>query len=135
MDTPNNSPSRAGLMDRVKDGAVSQLNTQKDRTTNGIGSIASAVRHSTQELRDQHHETIAEYVEQAAAQLDRFSNTLKGKNVGELVDDAQRFARRNPALFVGGAFATGLLCARFFKSSSDRNRTPDWRERYAPGRY
>jgi hypothetical protein len=127
-------------MDRVKDGAVSQLNTQKDRTTNGIGSIASAVRHSTQELRDQHHETIAEYVEQAAAQLDRFSNTLKGKNVGELVEDAQRFARRNPALFVGGAFATGLLCARFFKSSSDksssdRNRTPDWRERYAPGRY
>jgi hypothetical protein len=133
MAGPNNSPGGAGLIDKVKDGAVSQLNTQKDRTTDGIGSVASAVRQSTRQLRDQQHDTIAEYVEQAAAQLERFSNTLKEKNVGELLEEAQRFARRNPALFVGGAFAVGLLSARFFKSSGDRSRNDNWRERFAPG--
>lgn len=133
MAEPNNSPGRAGLMDKVKEGAVSQLTTQKDRTTEGIGSVVSAVRESTQQLRNQQHGTIAEYVEQAAAQLERFSNTLKEKNVSELLDDAQRFARRNPALFVGGAFAVGLLSARFFKSSRDRSGDGTWRERFAPG--
>ena len=125
----NNSPGRAGLMDKVKDGTLSQLTTQKERTTDGIGSVVSAVRQSTQQLRDSQHATIAEYVEQAATQLERFSNTLKEKNVSELLDDAQRFARRNPALFVGGAFAVGLLGARFFKSSRDHTREASGRAR------
>jgi hypothetical protein len=133
MDGRNNAAAGAGLMDKVKDGAVSQLSTQKDRATDGIGSVAQAVRQSTQQLRDQHHDTIAQYVDQAAAQLERFSGTLKDKNVSELLDEAQRFARRNPALFVGGAFALGLLSARFFKSSRDRNADVSWRDRMGTG--
>jgi hypothetical protein len=132
MDARNNAGG-AGLIDKVKDGAVSQLSTQKDRATDGIGSVAQAVRQSTQQLREQRHDTIAQYVDQAAAQLERFSNTLKEKNVSELLDEAQRFARRNPALFVGGAFALGLLSARFFKSSRDRHADAGWRDRVGAG--
>jgi hypothetical protein len=132
MDARNNAGG-AGLVEKVKDGAVSQLSTQKDRATDGIGSVAQAVRQSTQQLRDQKHDTIAQYVDQAAAQLERFSKTLKEKNVNELLDDAQRFARRNPALFVGGAFALGLLSARFFKSSRDTYGDGSWRDRVGAG--
>jgi len=39
------------------------------------------------------------------------------------VDDAERLAHRQPALFVGGAFALGLLAARFLKSSKPRPST------------
>jgi hypothetical protein len=129
MEERTNTAGTAGLMDKMKDGAVSQLNTQKDRATDGIGNVAQAVRQSTQQLRDQRHDRIADYVDQAAGQLERFSNTLKQKNVSELLDEAQRFARRNPALFIGGAFALGLLSARFFKSSQDRSRDISWRDR------
>jgi hypothetical protein len=132
MADANNSPGGAGFMDKVKDGAVSQLTRQKDRTSDGIGSVVSAVRQSTHQLRDEQHDTLAEYVDEAAGQLERFSNGLKEKNIGELLEDAQQFARRNPALFVGGAFALGILSARFFKSSHDRNGAGDWRERF-PG--
>src|SRR5437868_12072733 len=79
MDRRNNSAGGAGLVDKVKGGAVSQLSTQKNRATDGIGSVAQAVRQSTQQLRDQQHDTIAQYVDQAAAQLERFSNALKEK--------------------------------------------------------
>lgn len=127
MDQENNSAGSVGLMKKVKEGAVSQLNTQKDRATDGIGSVARAVRQTTQPLRDAKQETIAHYVEQAAGQLDRLSNTLKEKNVSDLVDDAQRFARRNPAIFIGSAFALGLVAARFFKSSRERGGTSGWR--------
>jgi hypothetical protein len=107
-----------GFMGRVRERASEQLNSQKNRATEGIGSAAQAVRQSTQHLRDQKHETIAQYIESAADQLDRFANRIKDKNVNELVDDAQRFARRQPALFIGGAFALGLFASRFLKSSS-----------------
>jgi hypothetical protein len=111
--------SQGGIMGRVRERATAQLENQKGRATDGIGSVAQAVRQSTRQLRDQQHDTIAQYVEQAVDQLDRFSARLREKNVSELVDDVQRFARRQPALFIGAAFAVGLLGARFLKSSSE----------------
>ena len=53
-------------MDRVRERAGEQLTNQKDRATEGIGTIAHAVRNTTQELREHQHETIAEYVTSAA---------------------------------------------------------------------
>ena len=106
------------LVGRVRDRATEQLNTQKNRATEGLGSVAHAVRGTTERLRQENHDTVARYVEQAADQIERFSSRLKDKDVGELMHDAQRLARRQPALFVGGAFAIGLLGARFLKSSS-----------------
>ena len=113
-----NNTSGTGLMDRVKSSAATQLGAQKDRATDGIGSVAQAVRQSSQQLRDQQHGTIAQYVEQAADQLERFATRLKDRDIGDLARDAQDLARRRPALFVGSAFALGLLSARFLKSSN-----------------
>jgi hypothetical protein len=107
-----------GMMDRVREQASSQLNTQKNKATDGLGTVAHAVRETTQRLRDDNHDTVARYAEQAADQIERFSEGIKNKDVGELMHDAQRLARRQPALFVGGAFTLGLLGARFLKSSS-----------------
>jgi hypothetical protein len=117
--------TNTGLIGKVREQATAQLSSQKDKATEGLGSVAQAVRQTTQHLRDNQHETVAHYAEQAAEQIERFSQGLKNKDVGELMNDAQRLARRQPALFVGGAFALGLLGARFLKSSS-----PDDRDAY-----
>jgi hypothetical protein len=120
------STQASGIVGRVREQAAAQLDSQKNKATDGLGSVAQAVRETTQHLREQQHDTVAQYAEQAADQLERFSERLRGKDVGELVTDAQRLARRQPALFVGGAFAIGLLGARFLKSSSrdDYDREP-----------
>src|SRR5687768_7292797 len=89
-----NRTGNAGLIDRVRESATTQLDAQKSRATEGIGSVAQAVRQSTQQLRDQQHETIAQYVEQAADQLERFANRLKDKNIGDLLNETQDLARR-----------------------------------------
>jgi hypothetical protein len=120
MDQQNSATGRTGLMDKVREGASTQLSTQKDRAVDGIGTVAQAVRQTTQQLRDQHHETIAQYVDQAANQLEQLSNRLREKDIGEFLRDAQQFAKRRPAIFIGSAFAAGLLGARFFKSSRER---------------
>jgi hypothetical protein len=111
------------LVDRVRESATAQLSTQKDRATESLGTIARAVRDTSQPLRTHQQDTIAQYVEQAADQIDRFSARLRDRDVTELIDDAQQFARRQPALFVGAAFAAGVIAARFLKSSSDNMTT------------
>jgi hypothetical protein len=121
--TPNSDAgTKDGIVGRVRERAAAQLSTQKDRATDGLGSVAQAVRQSTRQLRDSKHETIAQYVEKAADQIDRASNELKNRDVSQLVNDVQRFARKQPALFVGSAFALGIVGARFLKSSADNQR-------------
>ena len=117
MDQQNSSTGNTGLMDKVRQGATSQLGTQKNKAIDGMGTVAQAVRQASQQLRTQQHETIASYIDQAANQLERFSTRLRDKDVGELLRNAQQFAKRRPAVFIGSAFAIGLLGARFLKSS------------------
>ena len=53
------------------------------------------------------------------------------------MSDAENWARRNPALVLGGAFALGLLASRFLKSGmggrSEQNTSahcPYWNDPY-----
>lgn len=132
MDQQNSSTgSSTGIMDKVRQGATTQLGTQKDKATDGIGTVAQAVRQTSQQLRSQQHDTIANYIDQAAQQLEQFSTRLREKDVGELMRDAQQFARRRPAVFVTSAFALGLLGARFLKSSRDGEYGNNGRNSYA----
>lgn len=121
-----------GLIGRAREQATSQLNTQKNKATDGLGTVASAVRQTTDRLRSDNHDTVAHYAEQAADQIERLSAQIRGKDVSELLNDAQRLARRRPALFVGGAFAVGLLGARFMKSSA--HSQDDYSSGYEPNR-
>jgi predicted transcriptional regulator len=124
------------VKDQVKDRAASQLKQQKERVTARLGNVADAVRQSSQQLRDEHQDAVAQIVDRAADQLDRLSNHLRERDIGELVDDAQRLARQQPALFIGSSFAAGLLAARFIKASTPRREYRDerWRDGSAPPR-
>jgi hypothetical protein len=111
------------IINTVKDRATEQLSNQKGRATDGLDAIALAVRRTTQELRGEQHETLADYVDRAATQLEQFASTLRDKDLGELLTDVKGLARRQPALFIGGSFVGGILVARFLKSSRSSNST------------
>jgi hypothetical protein len=115
------------LIDNVKQRANAQIDTQKSRATDTLGVIANAVRGTTEQLRSDRHDVLAQYIEGAANQLDRVSATLRNKDMNTLIADARQLARRQPALFIGGSLAAGLLAARFLKSSARANRqsSPD----------
>jgi hypothetical protein len=120
--------SDSSFVERVRDRAGERLSAQKDRATEGMQTMAQAVRDVTHKLRDDRHDTIAEYVDRAAEQLDRLSEQVRNKDVGDLFREAQDFARRRPGMFVGSAFAVGLLGARFLKSSAPERpgQRPSW---------
>jgi hypothetical protein len=108
---------------QAKEQVSSRLATQKDRAAESLGGVAQALRTSGQQLREQDQMGVTDYIDQIANQVERFSGYIRGHDVGELVGDVELFARRQPGLFLGGAFVLGLLGARFLKSSAPQ-RTP-----------
>jgi hypothetical protein len=115
----------ADFLGQIKEKAASRISEQKNRATAGLGGVADAVRQTGRQLRDQHHDTVAQVAERAADQLDRFSRHLRERDLAELVEEARQLARQQPAWFVGSSFAAGLLAARFIKSSSPERPSSD----------
>jgi len=105
------------VVDQARQQVSSRIAGQKDRAAEGLTSVAHALRQTSQQLREQDQEAVTGYIESAASQVERVSNYLKHNDLGGLIDDVEQFARRQPALFLGGTFVLGLLGARFLKSS------------------
>ena len=76
-------------------------------------------RSASNELRSD-NDTLASYVDLAGDQMRRLADHIRERGVADMLDDVHDFARRRPALFIGGAFLVGLGVARFLKSSADR---------------
>ena len=87
-------------------------------------SIPNKYNAST-ELRTE-NEAVAQYVDMASDQLRRMADQIRQKGVSEMVDDLNRFARRRPALFIGGALLVGIGIARFLKASADRGEEREY---------
>jgi hypothetical protein len=109
----------AGVVDQAQEQVKTQLARGKERATSSLESVADALRTTGQNLRDGDQATIGGYAEQLAEKLSRVSGYLQNREIEQLTREVEDTARRQPALFLGGAFVAGLLIARFFKSSQE----------------
>jgi len=100
------------VVGRAKDLASEQVSERREKSAGAIGKIAEALHHTSEE------DTVAApYIEKAADMLDRLSDSVRDTSLREAVRRTERFARREPLVFLGGAFLVGLLASRFLKSS------------------
>ena len=126
------------LADQAQTQAKSAVASRKNQAVNELGSVAQAFRQSSNQLRQQDQDALAQYTDQVAHQLDRVTGYLDDRGVDDLLEDVEGFARRQPEVFIGGAFALGLAAARFFKSSAERRRSRYYgyeTTAYGPGSY
>jgi uncharacterized protein YukE len=102
-------------------GAAGQLqDTVRSQRTAGadyIGSVAAATERAAAEF-DQAMPQAAHYIRQASEQIQSMADTVRERDVRELVSEVETFARRQPTLFFGGAVILGFAALRFLKSSS-----------------
>jgi hypothetical protein len=112
----------AQAADQARQQASSMLDSQRSRAAQSLSTMGSALRQTGQQLQEQNAGPIAQLPERAADEVEKVSGYLSSTSVEEIVADAENFARRNPAIFLGGAFTLGLLAARFLKSSSQAAR-------------
>jgi hypothetical protein len=95
----------------------SVVSDQKGAGADYIQSIARAVNRAAGEF-EQDIPPAAQYIRQAASQIDSVATAVRERDVRELVAEVETFARRQPTLFFGGAVVLGFAALRFFKSSS-----------------
>lgn len=109
---------------QVSEKAAEKIDEKKSVVTEGLSGVAESIRQVGENMRGNQSEEnpiaqfTGKYGDALATQVENLSNYFDRKNVREIVRDVESFARRNPAVFIGGAFALGILAARFLKSSS-----------------
>jgi hypothetical protein len=106
------------LVDTARQQATSQIGTQQQRVAGTLNTVATALHDASREMRKQDETAIADYVDTAASQVEQFATMLREQDLEQLMATTAQFARRQPALFLGAAFALGFAATRFIKSSA-----------------
>lgn len=110
-----------------KQTATSKLDEQKGSLSSGLSSVADSVRRIGENIQggDAPAEGVAkvtaEYSDTVAQKLDQAADYFGNNDLKKMYGDVESFARRNPAVLIGGAFALGLLAVRFLKSSNSNS--------------
>ena len=120
--------------EQARSRASTSLDESRGQVAEQIGGVAHAFRRTGEQLRNENQDRLAGLTDTAANQVEQVANYMRDRSPQEMRADLERLARRQPAAVIGGAFAIGLLAARFLKSSrSDGGQDSSWRDRYASG--
>jgi hypothetical protein len=122
--------------EQARSRATTSLDESRSQVAGQLGGVAHAFRRTGEQLRGENQDRLAGLTDTVAHQVEQAANYMRDRNPQEMRADLERIARRQPAAVIGGAFAVGLLAARFFKSSrSDSERDTDWSDRYGSRGY
>lgn len=96
---------------------------QKEASARQVKTVAQAVDKAADELETASPE-LARYTREVASRVGGVSEALSSRSVSDLFDEANRFARREPAAFFGAAMVAGFALARFLESSARHDAAP-----------
>jgi ElaB/YqjD/DUF883 family membrane-anchored ribosome-binding protein len=108
------------LVDQAQQVASAQANSQMTRAASLLDGVAQSLYETRTSMREQQPQ-IASVADQAASRVEGFSSYLRDHDMNDVVRDAESYARREPLIFLGAAFAVGFIAARFLKASSPNN--------------
>jgi hypothetical protein len=106
---------------QAKQKTTSWVEMQLDSAADSLSSLASTMRDASAQFRTTdpaHMGQVAEVATGVADAVENVSTHLRDATVDDILTETNTFARHQPALFLGGAFAVGFLLARFLKSTS-----------------
>jgi hypothetical protein len=104
----------SSFVDQAKANATEAAEGQKAVIADQIDGLAGAVHQSGEQFKGQ-QDWIASAVDRGASELSGLAKSLRENDLGTLLGQVQGFARQQPALFVGAAFAAGFALSRFGK--------------------
>lgn len=108
---------------QARDRATSSLNDSRMQFADQIGTVADALRRTTEHLRTEDQARIAGFTDTLASRADQAAGYLRNADPQAMRSDLERFTRQRPALIIGSAIALGILGARFLKSSRPQGST------------
>ena len=109
----------ASLADRGKAAAYEKVDETKERASAGIDAQADHIRAAGREFGEGSYP--AQAADYFASSLHDAAEAIRHQDIGSVLEEVTAFARRNPAVFLGGAAMLGFVASRMLKAS-DRGR-------------
>jgi hypothetical protein len=130
-ETGKQAGQRAGdLVDRGADIGFRQADRGIDQAASGVGTVAATIRRVSAEMETSQPQ-IAEFASTAADQAESVARYLRENDVRQIIGNVEDVARRQPLLFLGGAFLLGMAASRFIKAAGGQQ--PAQRSGYRSG--
>lgn len=111
----SNFASQAG--DKAKDYATAG----KDKATEALDGLSGFVDDLAKSVDEKFGKQYGDYTRKAATAVSGVADTLKTKQIDDLVEDTRKFVREKPAVAIGAAAAVGFFLTRLFRAGSDRD--------------
>ena len=122
-DKPNASQlfkdSAAKLTKEAGDKARSYAEDGKARAGGVLDELARMMTEAAGTVDEKLGEQYGQYARSAAGGVSDFSDSLKAKNLDDLIEDARGFVKKSPAIAIGTAAALGFVLVRLIKSGLD----------------
>lgn len=107
------------LAGQAGDKARAFADTGKEKATGALDGFSDLMRDAAGSVDERLGEQYGQYARSAADQISGFAESLRGKQVDDLIDDAREFVKKSPAVAVGIAAGVGFVLARLLKSGLD----------------
>jgi hypothetical protein len=118
------------LAERAADLGLEQADHGRHLAADGIETVARSIRRLSTELAGD-QPAIASAATTVADQAERTAQFLNETDAREMISKVEEAARRQPLLFLGGAFVLGVATARFFKAAGQGNSRQSAKAPYA----
>lgn len=93
----------------------------KDRAGGALEEFAKLLTDAAGTVDEKLGAQYGDYARSAANSLSGFGDTLRNKDVDDLLADAKELVKKSPAVAIGTAAAVGFVLARLVKSGLDAN--------------
>lgn len=107
------------MANSAKNKVEAEVTQRKSIGADYIASIAQATGRAANEFEADVPQA-AHYIREASGQIQSVANTVRERDVRELVGEVKEFARKQPTVFFGGAVVLGFAALRFLKSTAPR---------------
>jgi len=105
---------------KISDETSHLFDDQKNMVCEKVDGLVGSLRQSADSLSEK-DPTVGRFMTTAADKVEGMSSYLREHDLRDVYQQVEGFARRHPAIVLGGLFVVGTLAARFLKASRERS--------------
>lgn len=104
------------LAERATSLGFQQADQARTKAADGLEQVTESIRRVSMDLEGE-QPAIANVVTTAADQAERIAEYLRTTDARQILSTVEDVARKQPLIFLGGAFVLGLAASRFIKAA------------------
>jgi hypothetical protein len=106
----------------VREQGNAHFESYRDSAADQLDALAEGARSAAEQIGARDELGVSHYIADMASSMGSLAEGLRGKSADQLLHQAGRLARDNPALFLAGSVAVGFGLSRLLRASTSHER-------------